>query len=376
MVGRTLGNEAVGPGVYVALVGFSNGGTDGRTGNEGAALGVGVLWSITTGTAVTSTFMATNTPAMPMPMIMKTGTVSRARSTRDFFLSLIDRVCRTQPRRAAGPTGRSPSRGLGGLLTGIGLGRERRVTRTGGALELQHLSHDLFGLALLEGPGLERLEYQETARRLVGIEQEVDQVRLRDFGQLAVEHRPILHVVVAESLRSKHHLLECRPGWALGVLPDGPILAHPFGSPELRKTHVRGDPFAVHERPSGRRYGRVREPLTVMIPDPTPWWIVGPEHVKSMLPSEAFGLPSSRPCPAASATSSPHEGLHPSSAEPLVTRPSQLAFFSFIVDVTSTRRRSPFAGSMKRKTGCQSQRVLRTIEGTRQASGQGASCAS
>src|ERR1035437_10554470 len=132
MLGRTLGNEAVGPGVYVALVGFSNGGTDGRTGKEGAALGVGVLRSITTGTAVTSTFMATNTPTMPMPMIMKTGTVSRARSTRDFFLSLIDRVCRTQPRRAAGPTGRSPSRGVGGLLTGNGVWRGRPAARAAG----------------------------------------------------------------------------------------------------------------------------------------------------------------------------------------------------------------------------------------------------
>src|SRR5450756_1397590 len=103
MVGRTLGSEAVGPRVYVALVGSSDGAMDGRTGNEGAALGVGVLWSITTGTAVTSTFMATNTPAMPMPMITKTGTVSRARSMKDFCRSLMTRVCRTRPRRAAAP---------------------------------------------------------------------------------------------------------------------------------------------------------------------------------------------------------------------------------------------------------------------------------
>src|SRR5450759_2839422 len=105
MVGRTLGSEAVGAGVYVALVWSSDGAMDGRTGNEGAALGVGELWSMTMGTAVTSTFIATNTPAMPMPMIMKTGTVSRARSPKDFCLSLIGRVCRTQPRRAAAPLG-------------------------------------------------------------------------------------------------------------------------------------------------------------------------------------------------------------------------------------------------------------------------------
>jgi len=115
---------------------------------------------MTTGTAVTSTFMATNTPAMPIPMITKTGTVSRARSTKDFFLSLMARVCRTQPRRAARPTGRSPSGRLGGLLSGLGRGLGRRVTRTRGALEPHHLSHDLFGLALFEGPRLERREYQ------------------------------------------------------------------------------------------------------------------------------------------------------------------------------------------------------------------------
>src|SRR5450759_1434858 len=109
------------------------------------------------------------------------------------------------------------------------------------------------------------------------------------------------------------------------------------------KTHVRGDPFAVCERSAERRYKRVREPLTVMVPDPTPWWIVGPEHVKSMLPSEAFGIPSNRPCPAAAATASPQVGNHAASAEPLVTRPSQLAFFSVNVKATSTPRRSRFS---------------------------------
>jgi hypothetical protein len=76
----------------------------------------------------------------------------------------------------------------------------------------------------------------------------------------------------------------------------------------------------------------------VTVPDPTSV-IIGPVHVKSMLPSEAFSLPSIRPVPAASATASPQEGCYPSGPEPFTVL-SQMALFWAIVNATRTWRRS------------------------------------
>jgi len=57
---------------------------------------LGGLLAVTIGTALTSTFMATKTPAMPTPMTAKTGATSRPRSRGDFLRALILRVCGTQ----------------------------------------------------------------------------------------------------------------------------------------------------------------------------------------------------------------------------------------------------------------------------------------
>jgi len=50
----------------------------------------------------------------------------------------------------------------------------------------------------LTEPGLERLEKQQLAGRLVGVEQQIDQVRIRDLVHFAVQHLAILQNQAAD----------------------------------------------------------------------------------------------------------------------------------------------------------------------------------
>ena len=78
--GAVRGSDAVGARL---MLGDSllDGSTDGVGGNEGK-VPVGVARLIRTGADATRMFMATNTPAMPVPMMANAGTASRAREGR------------------------------------------------------------------------------------------------------------------------------------------------------------------------------------------------------------------------------------------------------------------------------------------------------
>jgi hypothetical protein len=118
IVGPPLGSDAAGAALSVSAgVGISR--ADGVAANEGPTLPLGDgLLAVTIGTALTSTFMATKTPAMPTPMTAKMGTTSRPRSRADFLRALILRVCGTQAEAAFLPetANRAIVRPIGGLM--------------------------------------------------------------------------------------------------------------------------------------------------------------------------------------------------------------------------------------------------------------------
>jgi hypothetical protein len=102
-VGPPLGSDAAGAALGRGTSVGSNR-ADGAGANEGPTLPLGDgLLAVTIGTALTSTFMATKTPAMPMPITAKAGATSRPRSKADFLRALILRVCGTQAEAAFPP---------------------------------------------------------------------------------------------------------------------------------------------------------------------------------------------------------------------------------------------------------------------------------
>ena len=95
IVGPPLGSDAVGTGLPSGVGAGSSSG-DGVAANDGPMLAIGEgLLAVTIGTALTRTFMATKTPAMPRPITANTGARSRPRSKADFLRTRILRVCGT-----------------------------------------------------------------------------------------------------------------------------------------------------------------------------------------------------------------------------------------------------------------------------------------
>jgi hypothetical protein len=115
---------------------------------------------------------------------------------------------------------RPDDRSVGRFSDGLSSGRVRPWSC--GTLEARHRCHDFLGIALLDRSGLKSLEDQQFSGFVIGVEQQVDQVRVRDLRDATVEHvHPPGHLAALNALEVRP--LEVSAASNVMVFPDGPF---------------------------------------------------------------------------------------------------------------------------------------------------------